>query len=155
MVSLKENFGISSINTQRTTIPQTAIKPKSSPYILAPISLGELIDKITILQIKTKNLQGTALENVQKELNALEISLHNLNLDIDKKLIQQLKDVNQKLWHIEDNIRNQERQNNFGESFIRLARSVYQQNDQRAAIKKKINTIYGSVFVEEKSYQQY
>ena len=70
-------------------------------------------------------------------------------------LIQQLKKVNQTLWKIEDDIRDQERQKNFGEEFIHLARSVYQQNDIRAAIKKEINTAYGSALVEEKSYQQY
>ena len=69
--------------------------------------------------------------------------------------IQRLKDVNQALWQIEDDIRDQERQKSFSESFIALARSVYQQNDQRAAIKKEINTTYGSAFAEEKSYQEY
>ena len=119
--------------------------------ILAPISLGELIDKITILQIKTQHLQGSALENVRKELEALETTLKNLQLNIDPTLIQRLKEVNQDLWQIEDDIRDQERQKSFGENFIHLARSVYQRNDRRAAIKKEINTTYGSAFVEEKS----
>jgi len=123
--------------------------------IQAPISLGELIDKITILQIKTQHLQGNALENVKKELDALVTTLNNLQLNINPTLIQRLKEVNQNLWQIEDNIRDQERQKSFTETFIELARSVYQQNDQRAAIKKEINTNYGSAFVEEKSYQQY
>ena len=123
--------------------------------ILAPISLGELIDKITILQIKTQHLQGAALENVKKELEALETTLNNLHINIDTTLIQRLKEVNQDLWQIEDDIRDQEQQKNFDETFIELARSVYQQNDQRAAIKKEINTTYGSAFVEEKSYQKY
>jgi len=123
--------------------------------IKAPISLGELIDKITILQIKTQHLQGNALQNVKKELDALVTILNNFQLNIDPTLIQRLKEVNQNLWQIEDDIRDQERQKNFTETFIELARSVYQQNDQRAAIKKEINTTYGSAFVEEKSYQQY
>jgi len=123
--------------------------------IQAPISLGELIDKITILQIKTQHLQGNALENVKKELDALLTTLNNLKLNINPTLIQRLQEVNQNLWQIEDNIRDQERQKSFTETFIELARSVYQQNDQRAAIKKEINTNYGSAFVEEKSYQQY
>ena len=123
--------------------------------ILAPISLGELIDKITILEIKTQHLQGTSLENVKKELNALATTLKALQLDIDPTLVQRLKEVNQGLWEIEDNIRDQERQKNFGETFIRMARSVYQQNDRRAAIKKEINTTYGSEFAEEKYYQEY
>ena len=125
------------------------------PNIQAPISLGELIDKITILQIKTQHLQGNALENVKKELDALVAILNNLHLNIDPTFIERLKEVNQNLWQIEDDIRDQERQKSFTETFIELARSVYQQNDQRAAIKKEINTTYGSAFVEEKSYQQY
>ena len=123
--------------------------------ILAPISLGELIDKITILQIKTHHLQGTAQENVKKELKALETTLNNLQLNVDPALIKHLKEVNQVLWQIEDDIRDHERQERFGESFIHLARSVYQQNDCRAAIKKEINNTYGSALVEEKSYNQY
>ena len=123
--------------------------------ILAPISLGELIDKITILQIKTHHLQGTALENVKKELKALETTLNNLQLNVDPTLIKRLKELNQVLWQIEDDIRDHERQEKFGESFIHLARSVYQQNDRRAAIKKEINNTYDSAFVEEKSYKQY
>lgn len=123
--------------------------------ILAPVSLGELIDKITILQIKTKHLTGAALANVKKELDALETTLGNLQITVDPSLIKQLKGVNQGLWQIEDAIRDQERQKTFGETFIHLARSVYQQNDRRAAIKKEINLTYGSNLVEEKSYQQY
>ena len=123
--------------------------------IQAPISLGELIDKITILQIKTQHLQDTALKHVITELNALECTLNNLNLSINPKLIEQLKEVNQILWDIEDDIREQERQQNFGDTFIQLARSVYKQNDRRSAIKKEINTAYGSAFTEEKSYNPY
>ena len=123
--------------------------------IQAPISLGELIDKITILQIKTQHLQETALKHVTTELNALERTLNNLNLSINPKLIQQLKEVNQDLWNIEDDIREKERQQNFDDSFIQLARSVYKQNDRRSAIKKEINTTYSSAFTEEKSYKPY
>ena len=128
---------------------------QSIPTILAPISLGELIDKITILQIKGQHLQGPALENTKKELNALESTLKHLQLNIDRALIQRLKEVNQELWQIEDDIRDQESNKNFNEAFIRLARSVYQQNDLRAAIKREINTTYGSPLVEEKSYKPY
>ena len=154
-VALQEHFGSSSTPPKPAPAPQPALKPEPIQNILAPISLGELIDKITILQIKTQHLRGTALENVKKELEALETTLNDLQLNIDPTLIQRLKEVNQDLWQIEDDIREQERQKSFGETFIHLARSVYQQNDQRAAIKKEINTTYGSVFVEEKSYQQY
>jgi hypothetical protein len=130
-------------------------KPEPIQDIQAPISLGELIDKITILQIKTQHLQGIGLENVKKGLEALETTLNNLQVNVDTRIIELLKEVNQDLWQIEDAIRDQERQKIFGETFIDLARSVYQRNDQRAAIKKEINTIYGSAFVEEKSYQPY
>ena len=151
--ALQEHFGDNPKTTQAAPAP--SIKPEQIQAILAPISLGELIDKITILQIKTQHLQGSALENVKKELEALETTLSNLHLNIDPKFIQGLKKVNQDLWQIEDDIRDQERQKSFGKTFIRLARSVYQQNDRRAAIKKEINTTYGSAFVEEKSYQDY
>ena len=123
--------------------------------VLAPLSLGELVDKITILQIKTQHLQGAALENVKQELDALETTLSNLPLYIEASLVQQLKEVNQDLWKIEDDIRDQERQQAFGETFIDLARSVYKQNDRRAAIKREINLAYGSALTEEKSYKKY
>ena len=128
---------------------------QSIPAILAPISLGELIDKITILQIKEQHLQGSALKNTKKELNALETTLKHLQLNIDCALIQRLKEVNEELWQIEDDIRDQEGNKSFTEKFIRLARSVYQQNDLRAAIKREINIAYGSPLMEEKSYQSY
>ena len=154
-VALQEHFGSGSTPPKPAPAPQPALKPEQIQDILAPISLGELIDKITILQIKTQHLQGTALENVKKELEVLENTLNDLQLNIDNTLIQCLKEINQDLWQIEDDIRDQERRKSFGETFIRLARSVYQQNDRRAAIKKEINTTYGSIFIEEKSYQQY
>ena len=153
--ALQKHFGNGSVPTQPAAVPQPSIKPEPIQDIQAPISLGELIDKITILQIKTEHLQDTALENVKKELEALETTLNNLQLNIDTTLIQHLKEVNQDLWQIEDDIRDQERQKNFGETFIRLARAVYQQNDRRAAIKKEINTTYGSTLVEEKAYKDY
>ena len=153
--ALQQHFGNCLALNQPAAVPQPAIKPKPIQNILAPISLGELIDKITILQIKTQHLQGTALENVKKELEALENTLNNIQLNIDPTLIQRLKEVNQDLWQTEDDIRHQESKKSFSETFIRLARSVYQQNDRRAAIKREINTTYGSNFIEEKSYQQY
>ena len=133
----------------------SSASPKPLAEIKAPISLGELIDKITILEIKTQHLQETALENVEKELAALQGTLDALDLQVDPKLIQRLKEVNAALWQIEDDIRNKERSKDFGKGFIQLARSVYQQNDRRAAIKKEINTTYGFALVEEKAYQDY
>lgn len=126
-----------------------------SQNILAPISLGELIDKITILKIKTNHLEGSALNNVKIELSALEMTLNSLEIDISSRLIEDLKQTNEKLWSIEDSIRHHERQKKFDEEFISLARSVYQQNDCRSAIKRKINTTYGSSLIEEKSYEAY
>ena len=153
--ALQEHFRDSSTPGEPTAAPQPVIEPKLIKDILAPISLGELIDKFTILQIKTQHLQGTALENVNKELKSLETTLNNLELNIDPTLIQCLKEVNQDLWQIEDAIREQERQTDFGPSFIKLARSVYQHNDRRAAIKRDINIRYHSNLIEEKSYQPY
>ena len=133
-------------------LPESTPARCGSLMILAPISLGELIDRITILQIKSRHLSGTALENVVNQLRALEATLDGLNLGIHPELVQQLKAVNAGLWNIENEIREKERSQDFGDAFIRLARSVYQQNDRRAVIKKEINTAYGSVFVEEKTY---
>ena len=126
-----------------------------SHHVLAPISLGELIDKITILQIKRRYCQGNSLNHVQAELNALEETLERLHLNVDNRLIKELKKVNQELWKIEDEIREQEHQKNFGENFIRLARAVYQKNDQRSIVKQTINTNYGSTIMEVKTYRRY
>ena len=152
---LHEYFGDKSTHAQPAAAPASKTKNRQTQDILAPISLGELVDKITILQIKTENLQGNALENVKKELMALERTLNNLPLIVDPELIQRLTYVNKNLWQIEDDIRHHEREKTFAESFIKLARSVYLRNDERSAIKKEINTIYGSQFIEEKSYEQY
>ena len=123
--------------------------------IRIPVSLGELIDKITILQIKKSFLNGDPLKNVTKELNALEAEFGKVPFTIDNSLISRLKDINKSLWNIEDSIRNHEHNGEFGEDFVRLARSVYKQNDKRASIKKEINILYGSAFIEEKSYADY
>ena len=123
--------------------------------ILAPISLGELIDKITILEIKNENIRGEGLINVKKELLSLRETLGKTQITIDPSITAELRDINQTLWCIEDEIRDHEKRKDFGESFIDLARSVYKQNDQRAAIKRLINTRYNSGFIEEKSYQDY
>ena len=128
---------------------------KESQEILAPISLGELIDKITILQIKANHLKKNALDNVKTELSALETTLNNLKIDVSPMLIESLKATNEKLWSIEDMIRDHERQKKFDGEFISLARSIYQQNDNRSAIKRQINITYGSSLIEEKSYEAY
>ena len=123
--------------------------------ILAPVSLGELIDKITILEIKQIHMTGIKLKNVDKELKILRKILQDENLEIDIDLINNLKEVNNNLWEIEDNIRIKESNQKFDKEFIQLARSVYKENDKRASIKKEINQKYNSNLVEEKSYNNY
>ena len=130
-------------------------KIKYSSTILAPISIGELIDKITILEIKQINMTGIKLKNINKEMKLLKNILQEQNLEINIDLIKNLKKINKKLWEIEDNIRIKESKQEFDEDFIKLARSVYIENDKRAYIKKEINQKYNSDLVEEKSYKNY
>ncbi len=126
--------------------------------LLAPISVGELIDKITILKIKHKKASDSQkLANIERELNELERTWQqekSPDLDISD-LFNQLTQVNEKLWAIEDDIRAKEAANAFDDEFIQLARSVYKQNDLRAELKKQINLRSGSTLVEEKLYQEY
>ena len=122
-----------------------------------PISVGELVDKITILKIKSQNISDIdKLHNVKVELEALETNFNNLKIasPIDSE-ITELEKVNNKLWVIEDEIREKEKNKEFDNIFIKLARSVYKVNDERANIKKIINQKTGSLFVEEKSYSNY
>ena len=130
-------------------------KIKYSSTILAPISIGELIDKITILEIKQIYMTGIKLKNINKEMKLLKNIIQDKNLEINIDLIKNLKKVNKKLWEIEDNIRIKESKQEFDEEFIKLARSVYIENDKRASIKKEINQKYNSDLVEEKSYKNY
>jgi hypothetical protein len=126
--------------------------------ILVPVSFGELLDKIAILQIKSERMSDPAkLGNVQKELSALEKTwlAHPAAGGDIVTLRAQLKSVNERLWVIEDDIRRKEQAQQFDADFIRLARSVYFENDERARIKKDINLALGSTYVEEKSYQDY
>ncbi|MBW3550146.1 MAG: hypothetical protein KY442_04755 [Proteobacteria bacterium] len=126
--------------------------------ILAPVSFGELLDKIAILQIKSERMRDPAkLSNVRNELSALEKTwmAHPAAGHDIVRLRAELKAVNERLWVIEDDIRVQEKQQAFGADFIRLARSVYFENDERARIKREINTALGSAYVEEKSYEDY
>ena len=128
---------------------------KEKVTILAPVSLGELIDKITILEIKKEKINSSKLNNVLKELNYLNIVLKDINVNVDQSLIKKLKKINRVLWDIEDEIRNKEFLKNFDESFIKLARLVYLENDKRSSIKHEINSKYNSSIVEEKSYKKY
>jgi hypothetical protein len=126
--------------------------------ISIPISIGELIDKITILTLKqSKIIDEKQLINVNRELqelNAIWSKAKDPALDISE-LTQRLAAVNGKLWDIEDRIRVKESNAQFDKEFIELARAVYMQNDLRASIKKEINTVTGSILIEEKSYKNY
>jgi hypothetical protein len=126
--------------------------------LLVPISPGELIDKITILEIKSARMTDEAkLRNVRTELQMLNETWKGSAysaVDISAEW-KGLRDVNAQLWDIEDDIRDKERDGQFDERFIELARAVYVTNDERAAIKRRINVKLGSVLVEEKSYKKY
>lgn len=123
--------------------------------LLVPLSIGELIDKITILDIKTTLLDGEPLHHAARERTLLQEVLTASGLAVDPALQGQLREVNQQLWQIEDDIRDHERRRDFGASFIELARVVYVTNDRRSAIKREINERHGSEIVEVKSYQPY
>ena len=120
------------------------------------VSVGEIVDKLSILQIKTEKItDNDKLKNVTKEYLYLhEIVFSKLNISHDDQYMR-LLEVNRELWDIEDKIRDKERDKEFDSDFIELARSVYFTNDKRAEIKKEINLKYNSTFVEEKSYNPY
>ena len=119
------------------------------------ISIGEIVDKLSILQIKKNNIEDIVkLENINKEYDYLNDVVFN-ELKISKEDFFNLVLINETLWDIEDKIRFKERDKEFDTDFIELARSVYFTNDKRAEIKKEINLKYGSLFVEEKSYSKY
>jgi hypothetical protein len=124
-------------------------------HILAPISAGELVDKITILRIKLEKLGDTAqLDNVRHELDQLtQVRIRSIvGTDGCAPLENQLLQINRELWQVEDELREREHLRDFGAGFVDLARRVYTLNDQRSALKKKINEMTGSSIVEEKSY---
>ena len=123
--------------------------------INAPISIGELVDKITILEIKKNKLQNSKLENVLKELSFLRELIEKNKIEITDNLFSQLKEINLSLWNIEDQIRIKEKNKEFDNTFIELARSVYFKNDKRAEIKKSINRLSNSEITEEKLYSEY
>ena len=122
------------------------------------VSWGELLDKLTILQIKLENISiKSALDNIEREYTQLQV-IFSKNISEDSganKLMMELKEVNPKLWDIEDKIRDKERKKIFDNEFIQLARSVYITNDERSRIKRRINDMLGSELVEEKSYADY
>ena len=129
----------------------------ATPMPHAPVSWGELLDKITILEIKIDRLAGReARANASKELTLLRETAQPVMRDGSvQALLVRLKDVNLALWDIEDRIRDHERAGDFGPGFVELARSVYRRNDERGAIKREINLALGSALIEEKSYRPY
>lgn len=142
--------------TTATTATATDRQWPTTPQL--PVSWGEVFDKLTILQIKTEKLhdadkranverERTEIEKVVGQLQRFPAGLPNL--------LHQLKDINSQLWEVEDGKRDCERRQCFDDSFVQLARKVYFGNDQRAAIKRKINEVLGSALVEEKSYLAY
>lgn len=136
---------------QELQMPQAA-------SISVEIAPGELIDKITILEIKAERIQDAVkVENVRIELATLA-KARDAAMKPSRQLTEltaQLRRINEQLWEIEDDIRDCERSKNFGPRFIELARSVYKSNDQRAALKRQINELLGSRLIEEKSYSKY
>ena len=122
------------------------------------ISIGEFFDKITILEIKRERIKDVSkLENINKELDSLNTLLQQQAFsrnDVSKE-VAELKAINEKLWEIEDDIREKESQKSFDQDFVELARAVYFTNDRRSEVKRDINLKLGSEFVEEKSYEEY
>jgi len=127
--------------------------------ILAEISVGELFDKITILNIKTQKINDTEkIINIKNELKFLNNQASNINVKDQDKLrqnIDKLQSINEELWDIENHKRECEANKNFGEEFVQLSRDVHFKNDIRAQIKKEINLLTDSVIIEEKEYSKY
>ena len=120
------------------------------------ISLGELVDKVSILAIKSRNIKDEAkLKNIIKEYELLRQSMRSAGIPAESDAYRRLTEVNARLWDIEDQIRLKEARKEFDEEFIQLARSVYFNNDERAAIKREINVAFGSDLIEEKGYTPY
>mgnify|MGYP003148801303 FL=1 len=117
------------------------------------VSNGEIVDKLTILELKRKNAQTQEqARHIEEELNYLKPIVDGMNISSD--IIDQLRDVNKKLWEIEDMLREYERKSNFDGQFITFARAVYQTNNARFKLKSKINELTGSLFVEEKIHPE-
>ena len=138
--------------------PAPTVKKDHKMLLSIPVSVGEIMDKITILEIKAERiLDAEKLANVTAELDTLRplVTHDALNTASIKALVAELKDINEALWDIEDDIREREYAKDFGEAFIALARAVYVTNDKRAEVKKQINLATGSTLIEEKSYEDY
>jgi len=124
--------------------------------LTVPVSVGEVVDKITILKIKLKHIENPEKKlNVQKEYDFLTSICEKNSVNLDDSLFHELYECNQSLWNIEDDIRAKEKEKKFDDEFIELARSVYIRNDERYEIKRRVNLFYKSELIEEKNYAQY
>ena len=131
-----------------------AVSP-SPASLQIPASIGEVVDKITILELKAARLSGERLANVEREQQLLMACLEAAGLAVADDLFDALRQINAKLWAIEDDIRALEAKQEFGDTFVALARAVYFTNDERAAVKRAINELHDSAIVEEKLYASY
>ena len=124
--------------------------------MLVEVSIGEVVDKVTILEIKSEKVKSEEkLVNIRKEYELLKQNIIDAGVALDSDEYTRLKAINLKLWHIEDDIRIKEYNSEFDDAFIQLARSVYVVNDDRADVKKAINLKFGSELIEEKEYVDY
>jgi len=125
--------------------------------VMIPVSVGELFDKITILQIKLQKITDISkLKNIKKEYDFLVEIASKIDANfLENSDYQKLLEINSELWVVEDSKRNHEANKDFGEIFIFWARKVYMKNDERAKVKREINELYGSEIIEEKSYKSY
>lgn len=131
---------------------------RSVPQFVIEVSPGELLDRISILEIKSERIgDPEKLRNINHELELYRSTIRGRipDSEVMTRLIDDLKEVNESLWTIEDEIRACEARRDFGGRFVELARSVYRTNDRRASIKREINLLCGSTIIEEKSYTRY
>lgn len=132
------------------------MRAQSMQEVIVPVSIGELIDKITILRIKKRRIvDAKKVANVIQELDALERVCAGAAIDTESALAAELEQINEKLWVIEDDIRDKEHAQAFDAGFVALARAVYVTNDERFRVKSRINAAAGSTYREEKSYKDY
>ncbi|MFT5760761.1 MAG: hypothetical protein ACI9LM_005548 [Alteromonadaceae bacterium] len=137
-------------------VSQTSINHSEETIMLIEVSIGEVVDKVTILEIKSEKIKNTdKLANINREYTLLRQNMMDLGAYPSSEEYSNLKAINLKLWQIEDDIRIKEFKGEFDDEFIQLARSVYQVNDHRANLKKAINLNYGSNLIEEKEYVDY
>ena len=154
-----EGRGGAAVNSTAGDMPQEKVDDaQRTGTVLVPVAVGELIDKITILEIKAERIRDRSKQqNIMTELRMLA-GVRDAHVAQDEEIARltgELKNVNESLWEIEDGIRECERRREFGPQFIELARAVYQKNDLRSRLKQKINDLSGSGIVEEKSYAPY